>query len=178
MGVPMPDMLVKLYGLPELQPELIKLKAIGIEIRPGHPAETEVLAAWVRRHFSESWASACEIALRTLPARCFIAVELGAVPRNRTHDYELPAETLLGFACYDAVARGMFGPLGIRGDRRGNGVGKALLLSCLHRMASEGYAYAIVGWAGPIEFYECTVSATVIEGSEPGIYRGPLEGVD
>jgi len=170
----MPDMLVKLYGLPELQRALVQVEACGIEIRPCHPAEMQVVVAWVRRHFSESWARACEAALRTLPARCFIAVELEVAPRTSANPYDLPTEMLLGFACYDAVARGMFGPAGIRDDRRGKGIGKALLLSCLHRMAAEGYAYAVVGWAGPIEFYERTVSATVIEGSEPGIYRGPL----
>ncbi len=40
----------------------------------------------------------------------------------------------------------------------------------------KGYAYAVIGWAGPTEFYEKTVGATIIEGSEPGIFRGPLKG--
>jgi hypothetical protein len=43
-------------------------------------------------------------------------------------------------------------------------------------MKAEGYAYAVIGWAGPQEFYARLVGATVIEGSEPGIYRGPLTG--
>jgi hypothetical protein len=41
-------------------------------------------------------------------------------------------------------------------------------------MRDEGYAYAQIGWAGPTKFYEKIVGATIIEGSEPGGYRGKL----
>ena len=41
-------------------------------------------------------------------------------------------------------------------------------------MRAEGYAYAIIGWASSIEFYQKAVGATVIEGSEPGIYPPAL----
>ena len=68
----------------------------------------------------------------------------------------------------------MFGPVGVREDYRGRGIGKALLLASLHAMAGEKYAYAIIGWVGPIQFYAETVGATVIEGSEPGIFQGIL----
>ena len=59
-------------------------------------------------------------------------------------------------------------------QRRGRGVGKALLLAALHAMRAEGYAYAIIGWASSIDFYRKAVGATVIEGSKPGIYPAPL----
>ncbi|MEK7784776.1 MAG: hypothetical protein AAB658_05015, partial [Chloroflexota bacterium] len=36
--------------------------------------------------------------------------------------------------------------------------------------------HAVIGWAGPVEFYAKTVGAVAIEGSEPGIYHGPLVG--
>ena len=42
-------------------------------------------------------------------------------------------------------------------------------------MREAGYGYAIVGWAGPADFFTKTVSATVIEGSEPGIYKNMLK---
>ena len=70
----------------------------------------------------------------------------------------------------------MFGPVGVRADYQGRGIGKALLLTCLHAMAVEGYAYAVIAGAGPTEFYAKVVGATVIEGSEPGIFRDPLTG--
>jgi hypothetical protein len=43
-------------------------------------------------------------------------------------------------------------------------------------MRAETYAYAIIGWAGPVEWYARTVGATVIPDSEPGIFHGGLEG--
>ncbi|MBF6614419.1 MAG: GNAT family N-acetyltransferase [Chloroflexi bacterium] len=170
----MSDMLVKLYNLPEAAPLLARLKAEGIEVRRAHPVEKHVIAGWVRRYFSEDWAAGCEMSLEQRPATCYIAVEKGPAPEVSTNGYSLPDEKLLGFACYDVSARGMFGPLGVREDYRGRGIGEALLLSCLHSMLAEGYAYAVIGWVGPTEFYAKTVGATIIEGSTPGIYKGPL----
>jgi len=43
-------------------------------------------------------------------------------------------------------------------------------------MAADGYEYAVIGWAGPTEFYKKTVGAILIEESEPGIIRGRLKG--
>jgi GNAT superfamily N-acetyltransferase len=85
--------------------------------------------------------------------------------------YDLPP---LGFACYDATCRGFFGPELVHPDRRERGIGRALLIAALHAMRAEGYAYAIIGWASSIEFYQKAVGATVIEGSEPGIYPPAL----
>jgi hypothetical protein len=42
-------------------------------------------------------------------------------------------------------------------------------------MSAEGYAYAIIGGVhGRESFYEEAVGATVIAGSEPGIYGGSV----
>jgi hypothetical protein len=41
-----------------------------------------------------------------------------------------------------------------------------------------GYAYAIIGGAGPVDFYQKTVGAIEIEGSVPGIYRDRLPAGD
>ena len=54
------------------------------------------------------------------------------------------------------------------------GIGRALLLSTLHAMSAAGYAYAIVGGAGDVDFYAQTVGAIEIAGSTPGIYRDRL----
>ena len=55
-------------------------------------------------------------------------------------------------------------------ERRQRGIGRALLLSALHAMRAEGYAYGIIGWASSVDFYRRAVGAIEIAGSEPGIY--------
>jgi GNAT superfamily N-acetyltransferase len=117
--------------------------------------------AFAREHGSEGWASECEAAFARLPVACFVAVERGA-------------EALIGFACYEATCRDFFGPELVHPERRGRGVGRALLLAALEAMRAHGYAYAIVGWASSVDFYRRAVGAVVIEGSEPGIYPPPL----
>ena len=167
-------MLVKLYDLPEVKPLVARLKESGIEIRQAAPSEKRIVVDWVRAQFYDAWAAECEAAIEQRPVTCFIAVEKGRPQAPGGDPYHLPPEKLVGFACFDATMRGMFGPTGVHADYRGRDIGKALLLACLHAMASERYAYAVIGWAGPTEFYAKAVGATIIEGSEPGIYRGPL----
>lgn len=152
----MADLLVKLYTLPPSGPLLENLKVQGVEIKRAIGPEKRVVADWVEKKFSKNWASECEVALSAQPADCFLAV------KNRT---------IIGFACYDATAKGFFGPLGVDEDARTKGIGKALLVRTLEAMREAGYGYAVVGWAGPVEFFKKTVGATVIEGSEPGVYK-------
>ena len=58
---------------------------------------------------------------------------------------------------------------------RGQGIGTALLLKCLHEMRNAGYMYGIIGWAGPWQYYEKTVDAIVIPDAEPSrSYQGML----
>ncbi|MGE5257917.1 MAG: GNAT family N-acetyltransferase [Hyphomicrobiales bacterium] len=114
-----------------------------------------MLLDWVRRNFTETWASECEAAFATMQPSCFIGVQDNA---------------LAGFACYDCTRKNFFGPTGVVETARGKGVGLALLLACLHAMRDDGYAYAIIGGVGPTEYYAKAVGATLIEGSSPGIY--------
>jgi ribosomal protein S18 acetylase RimI-like enzyme len=172
----MSDMLVKLYTLPEIAPLIAQLKAGDIDVRQAAASEKRIVTNWVRHHFSETWAAECEAAIEQRPVCCYIAVEKSQTHASNDTPYALPAEKLVGFACFDATAKGMFGPTGVQDEYRGRNIGKALLLACLHVMATRGYAYAVIGWAGPTEFYSKAVGATIIEGSEPGIYRGPLIG--
>jgi hypothetical protein len=151
----MPDMLVKLYGLPDLHAPLRKIDGRGIRIRRSNPWEKAILADWVRTHFSQGWGLECEAAFAHVPPACFIAVK---------------GDTLIGFACHDCTRRNFFGPTGVAENERGKGVGLALLLSCLYAMRDAGYAYAIIGGVGPAEYYARTVGAALIEGSSPGIY--------
>ena len=153
-------MLVKLYDLPEVAPLVRDLAQRGIVIRHAMPYEKLQTVNWVLTTFGDGWAGECDVAFIHQPASCFIATEGGAI---------------IGFACYDSTCKDFFGPTGVAEEKRGLGVGKALFLSCLHAMAAAGYAYAIIGGAGPTEFYASAAGATIIEGSEPGIYRDRLK---
>lgn len=155
----MPDMLVKLYELPELAPAVARCTAAGVDIRRGLAPEKHVVLQWIGDAFGLGWVSETDVAFARQPLACFIAVQ---------------AEQMIGFACYDATARGVFGPTGVSEAVRGKGVGAALLLACLHDMRALGYAYGIIGGAGPTEFYTKICGATAIPDSWPGMYRGLL----
>lgn len=155
----MPDMLVKLYDLPDINEVNNKMKQEGIVVKRAIAPEKHIIVDWVRANFNDEWASACEVAYGNRPISCFIAVKNGS---------------LIGFACYDISRKGFFGPVGVDREARGNGAGSALLLKCLYAMEAVGYGYAIIGGVGPADFYARTVGATIIEGSDPGIYRDML----
>jgi GNAT superfamily N-acetyltransferase len=153
------DMLVKLYDLPDSRPVFAKLHEAGIVLRRALPPEKHKVLAWVRKSFSEAWASEADVAFSRQPVSCFIAIERGK---------------MLGFACHDATCPNFFGPTGVESAARNKGIGAALLFACLEAMKQAGYGYAIIGGVGPAEFYVKTVGAIPIAGSEPGIYRGLL----
>ncbi|WP_212958971.1 GNAT family N-acetyltransferase, partial [Bacillus sanguinis] len=73
-------------------------------------------------------------------------------------------EVIVGFACYDVVRgkKGLFGPMGTAKQNRVKGVGKQLLHRSLYSMKQDGYEYAIIGQAGPVEFYERCCNARLI----------------
>jgi GNAT superfamily N-acetyltransferase len=165
------DLLVRLYALPPLAARLAALPS-GVTVRRALPSERHVVVDFARQHGSAGWASECEVAFARRPLGCFVAVEGAASPP--TSGYATAPETLVGFACVEATAPGFFGPQAVRDERRGRGVGAALLLTALHALAAEGHAYAIVGWASELEFYRKVAGAVPIAGSEPGLYRAPL----
>jgi GNAT superfamily N-acetyltransferase len=153
----MPDLLVRLYDLPET--DLAAMEAQGITLRRAIAPERRIVADWVATHFYPHWAAECEMAMSGHPVSVWIAIRGG---------------DLLGFACADATARGFFGPTGVLGAERGKGIGEALLFAALRGLRELGYAYAIIGGAGPVEFYRKRLDAIEIPGSAPGIYRGML----
>jgi hypothetical protein len=153
------DMLVKLYDLPPSAAALARLREHGIEVRRALAPEKHKVMAWVRDTFSEGWASETDVAFARQPVSCFIAVKEGRIA---------------GFACHDATCRNFFGPTGVDPALRQGGVGAGLLFACLEAMREQGFGYAIIGGVGPSAYYAKTVGATLIEGSEPGVYRGLL----
>ena len=82
---------------------------------------------------------------------------------------------MVGFAGYECTRRGFFGPTGVIPAAQGKGIGKALLLASLTALREMGYVYAIIGAAGPVDFYQKAVGAIVIPDSEPGIYTDILK---
>lgn len=155
----MPDMLVKLYDLPNLESALEAVARQGFSIRRASILDKPATLAWVRDTFP-AWTNEVEAAFSRLPVTCFIA--------QREH-------SLAGFACYDATCMNFFGPTAVAGDQRGSGIGRALLLAALHAQKAQGYAYAIIGGVGPAEYYAKAVGAILIEGSSPGIYADRLQ---
>ncbi len=164
----MPDLLVKLYALPPLSPMTEKLAQKNIVIRAPIGPENYAVIAWIREHFGAGWAGEAENAFFRSPKSIFVAV------REKTDENGTVRGEMLGFACYDATVKGFFGPTGVEKAERGQGIGQALLLRCLHAMHDEGYGYAVIGDAGPVDFYRRCCGAVVIENSTPGVYRGML----
>ena len=152
----MPDMLVRLYALPDQN----KILKEGYLVRRAAAYDKSVVMHWLSQNFSPHWASEADVAFSRQPISCFIA---------------LHQERLVGFACYEATCRGYFGPGGVLEAYRGQGLGTMLLLECLRSMKEMGYAYAIIGGVGPKEFYVKTVGAIDIPDSTPGIYTALLE---
>ncbi|RMG21699.1 MAG: N-acetyltransferase [Bacteroidetes bacterium] len=157
----MQDMLVKLYELPDARQLTERLATQGIAIRPALAAEKQLVEQWIQREFGAGWASEASVCFSRQPVSCILALE---------------GQQILGFGCYETAYRNFFGPTGVLPQQRGRGIGKALLLHCLHAMKALGYGYAIIGGVGPADFYRKAVGATLIPGSDPGIYRGLLRG--
>ncbi len=152
------DLLVNLYS--RRMAELARrVEAVEATIRVALPPELHIVQNWVRQNFSAYWVSEVTVAMSHQPPGCLVAIVDGEI---------------VGFACYDATARGFFGPTGVAESQRGNGIGAALLYHTLAAMKAQGYAYAVIGGAGPAEFYTKAVGAVPIEADKEDIYQGLL----
>lgn len=152
----MTDLLVKLYELTDAPSDIP-----DIEIRRPMPHEKGTVRRWIAATFSEAWGEEFECSFKSLPVTSLIALRNG---------------TIVGFACYDVTCRGYFGPTGVVESERGKGIGKELLMRSLWGLREMGYAYAIIGGAGPVDYYAKTLGAIPIPGSAPGIYPKSLSG--
>ncbi len=120
-------------------------------VRKANASDLEQLASFVEAEFGERWLHSIEYGFRTYKENLPIYIA----------EQE---EVIVGFACYDVVRgkKGLFGPMGTAKQNRVKGVGKQLLHHCLENMKQNGYEYAIIGQAGPIEFYERNCDARLI----------------
>jgi GNAT superfamily N-acetyltransferase len=156
----MSDMLVKLLGIPDDSADVARLREDGINIRRIQPYESSVLRRFVSNAFNEAWADEAATAFTHQPVTCFIATR---------------EKKMIGFAVYECTRRNFFGPTGVLPEHRGKGVGKTLFLASLRGMYEYGYAYAIIGGVGPVDFYRGCCGATLIPDSDPRIYGDNLE---
>jgi len=152
----MPDLLVNLLKLPASENNVHS----NFVIRPAQPFEITPIRRFIQKNFSTSWADEVSVGFVNKPVTVFIATIDGQ---------------LVGFAAYECTRKAFFGPMGVLDQVQGRGIGRTLLLACLEGLRELGYVYGIIGAAGPVEFYQKAVGATVIENSEPGIYRDFLK---
>ena len=156
----MPDLLVNLLKIAPVQPLLDELRKTGIIVRRARTFEITPVRQFIETNFTVSWADEISAGFANQPVTVFVAT------LNRE---------VVGFAGYECTSKGFFGPTGVASDARGRGVGKALLLASLSGLRELGYVYGIIGGAGPVEFYQEAVGASVIPDSEPGIYSDLLK---
>ena len=149
-------MLVNLLALPSLP----ILSGDGIMIRRAQPFEITPVRQFIEENFSIAWADEISVGFANKPVTIFIA----------TRDHEV-----IGFAGYECARKAFFGPTGVVESARGHGVGKALLIASLHGLRELGYAYGIIGGAGPTDFYRVAVGAIEIPNSDPGVYTDLLK---
>jgi len=121
----------------------------NLTIRKAKQSDTARLKNFVEKEFGKGWIVSIENGFSQEDVPIFIALE---------------GQEIMGFACFDVVRgkKGLFGPMGTSFSNRVQGIGYTLLHYCLYEMKEIGYEYAVIGEAGPIEFYEKACNAVVI----------------
>ena len=90
----MPDMLVKLYDLPE-DAQTACPRDESVQIRRAMAPDKFRVVEWVKEHSGLSAAGECDVCFARPAVSCFIATR---------------GKKILGYACYDATAPDFFGP--------------------------------------------------------------------
>lgn len=153
----MTDMLVNLYAERE-PPDERSLNEEGINIQRALAIDKTEICKFVDENFGEKcpgWADECASTLYRQPTSCYIAIK---------------KKKIVGFACYDATAKGMLGPIGVSPIYRNLGIANVLLNRCFKAMKMDGYAYAIISWVSSTEFFEKACGAIALPENFPGIY--------
>ncbi|MEK4084464.1 GNAT family N-acetyltransferase [Psychrobacillus sp. FSL K6-1415] len=143
LGTTSRDMITHLgnYIVPEINTHLI---------RKVNKNEFTKLVHFIEKNFSNEWSKTIREAFLLSKPPIYIALDNNG--------------DIVGFAAYDIYKnkKCYFGPMGVALSNRVNGIGYSLLHHCLKDMSDIGYEYAIIGDAGPIEFYEKACNAVVI----------------
>lgn len=114
------------------------LRALGYTVAPARAGDLPEVIAFATREFAADWGEAVRAA----------AVRFGRPERVLTA--RDPGGAVVGFATY-AAYRGLverFGPFGVAGTERGQGLGGVLLSAALSRMRAEGANSAWFLWTG------------------------------
>ena len=156
----MPDLLVNLLNLPQVDSLIDQHARAGVNIRRAQPFEITQVRHFIEQNFSLAWADEISVGFANKPISIYVATRGGR---------------LIGFAGYECTRKAFFGPTGVEQTERRRGIGKGLLLASLWGLRELGYVYGIIGGAGPVEFYREAVGAIAIPNSEPGIYRDFLK---
>lgn len=138
------DMIVSMrtYTFPDLPQTELSFRRATLQ-------DAVTVQAFVEREFGSGWLDSLQFGFNQPKIPIFVALE---------------GETIVGFASYDVVRakKGVFGPMGTSLSIRVQGVGYTLLHLSLREMQELGYEYAVIGEAGPMEFYEKACGAVVI----------------
>ncbi|MDH7482015.1 MAG: GNAT family N-acetyltransferase [Armatimonadota bacterium] len=119
----------------------------GITVRRLDSTEKEAFLAWIAEDgWSQGWQHQVGFACDLKPPTVFVAER---------------EERYLGFAAYDAVRPGWFGPMGTSQSLRGCGIGGALFLRCMDDMREKGYPICHICAVGPLYFYWKVAGAVV-----------------
>lgn len=142
------NMDVPLAGRTFVNPEVeSRLKDKDIIIRRVEKDEKARFESWVKEAgWGYSWQYQSAAAMDADPSGAFIAEKDGEIT---------------GFAVYDAVRPGWFGPTGTLESMRGSGIGSALFLRCLDDMREKGYPVCYICSVGPLYFYSKVINAVV-----------------
>lgn len=123
------DLIVNLYQ-EKLQTANVFIKNENIKIKRILSPNADHLVDFVLKTFNDTWASEVKAGAYSSNPSCYIATDNGKI---------------VGFACFDATAKGFFGPTGINPEYRGLNIGQALLIATLRAMKEAGYGYAAIG---------------------------------
>lgn len=120
-----------------------------VTFRKAEQIDASSLKTFVVKEFGSGWLESIENGFLQKDIPIFLALE---------------KQEIVGFACFDVVRgkKGLFGPMGTSFSNRKKGIGYSLLHYCLDKMKEIGYEYAVIGEAGPLEFYEKSCNAVVI----------------
>jgi len=134
----MPDIICPLFNLPDHRPLIQQLAEQGIVIRHARPWERTAVYDFVTAQFSQGWADEVVRGFNNNPVTILLA---------------LKDKEIVGFSAYEVTARAYFGPTGVTGEHRHQGIGKAVFLAAMYGLRELGYVYGIIGAPGPVDFY-------------------------
>jgi predicted N-acetyltransferase YhbS len=137
----------------------VDLRAVPLD-PGGHeiagPADVDEIDQWMATHWS-NWRPEVLRALH----KGNLVIERG----------EGPDAGVTAFCAFEVNRRGLLGPVAVRPDLMGRGMGKGVLLGALHELRRRGADKVSVVWVGPVAPY-AAVGGTVADVFF--VYRKPL----